>query len=107
MFTDEYIYALTSEGLRRTSRKKEYMKARIKIPYLKCVKTIDKCPELEVGDLLLRLQEDEIWFGGYEYAVCKRRDDGMTFKFRTEHLDDCFEIEEVEEERLIWMGGNE
>ena len=100
MFADEYIYALTEKC---SSRKKEYVKVKIKIPYLKCVKTIDKCPELEVGDLLLRLT-NRIWHGGYEYVVCKRRDDGKTFEFRIEHLEDCFEIEEVEEEKLIWGG---
>ena len=103
MFDEEYVYALAS--YRKTSRKKKYMKAVVKIPYLKCVKTIEKCPDLEVGDLLLRLA-NRIWHGGYEYVVCRRRDDGKEFEFRIDHLD-CFEIEEVEEEKLIWYGGCE
>ena len=102
MFSDEYISALKSANGLEVER----VKAIVKLPYLKCIKTIDTCQDLEVGDLLLR-QSGEIWHGGYEYVVCKRRDDGEIFKFRIDHLEDCFEIEEVEEERLIWMGDDE
>lgn len=70
------------------------------LPYLKCIKEIPACPELAVGDLLWK-QAHEIQPGGYEYAVCVRREDGVIIKFRVEHLDDCFELEAVEEMRHV------
>lgn len=70
-------------------------------PYLRCVKAIEACPELEVGDLLWGQYAREILPGGYEYVVTHRRDDGLIIKFRVEHLEDCFEVEYVEDER--WM----
>lgn len=69
--------------------------------YLKCVKEIEACPELAVGDLLWQ-HTREIWPGGYEYVVCRRREDGEVIKFRVDHLEDCFEIVEVEDE--YWLG---
>lgn len=69
------------------------------LPYLKCVKTIDACPELAIGDLLWGMGNREIWPGGYEYVVCTRRSDGAVIKFRVDHLEECFEIEYVEDER--------
>ena len=77
------------------------MKVVTNFPYLKCIKKIDSCPELEVGDLLWGQENREILPGGYEYAVCVRRDDGRIIKFRVEHLEDCFEEEIVEEERWV------
>lgn len=77
------------------------LKVKSTLPYLKCVKEIEACPELAVGDLLWGQEHREIWPGGYEYVVCTRRDDGRIIKFRVEHLEDCFEIEEVEEERWV------
>ena len=77
------------------------MLVHMKVPYLKCVKEIPSCPELEIGDLLWGQEMREIWPGGYEYVVCHRRGDGMVLKFRVDHLDDCFEVVEVEEERLV------
>lgn len=76
------------------------VKATTKLPYLKCVKEIEACPELRVGDLLWG-QTREILPGGYEYVSCVRREDGRVLKFRVEHLADCFEVEDVEEERWI------
>lgn len=76
------------------------MKMTTNLPYLKCVKEIPACPELAVGDLLWQ-QAREIWEGGYEYVVCYRRNDGAVIKFRVDHLDDCFEVVEVEDERWI------
>lgn len=70
------------------------------LPYLKCIKEIPACPELAVGDLLWQ-QAREIWDGGYEYVVCHRRNDGAVIKFRVDHLEDCFEVVEVEDERWI------
>ena len=70
-------------------------------PYLKCVKAIPACPDLEVGDLLWGSYEREIWEGGYEYVVTHRREDGRTIRFRADHLDDCFEVVEVEDRRWI------
>lgn len=91
MFSDEYIEMLKEiNGMHVTN----------KYPYLKCVKTIDACPELEVGDLLWSIAR-EIMEGGYEYAVCQRREDGKIIKFRAYHLEDCFEVVEVEEERCV------
>lgn len=72
------------------------MKITYPAKYLKCVKEIDACPDLEVGDLLWG-QTREIWPGGYEYVAMVRRDDGRVLKFRVEHLEDCFEEVEVEE----------
>lgn len=77
------------------------MIVKTKFPYLKCVKKIEACPDLEVGDLLWGSVHREIFPGGYEYCVCTRRDDGHVFKFRACHLDDCFEVVEVEEERWV------
>lgn len=77
------------------------LKVTSKLPYLKCIKEIESCPDLSVGDLLWGKENREIWPGGYEYVVCARREDGRIFKFRVEHLEDCFEIEEVEEERWV------
>ena len=68
--------------------------------YLKCIREIEACPELAVGDLLWN-QTREIWPGGYEYVVMVRRDDGRVLKFRVEHLDDCFEEVEIEEEKYV------
>lgn len=78
------------KGLRVTS----------KMPYLKCIKEIAACPELAVGDLLWG-QTREIMPGGYEYVAMVRRDDGRVIKFRVEHLEDCFEVVEVEDERWV------
>ena len=81
---------------------------KVSIPYLKCVKEIPTCPGLEVGDLLFpHPSPREHWMGGYEYAVCRRRDDGMVFKFRIEHLDDCFEVEQVEEGPDEWRANGD
>lgn len=71
------------------------------VPYLKCIKAIDACPELEVGDLLWGQEHREIWPGGYEYVVCVRRDDGKIIKFRVDHLEDCFEVVNVDDEQVI------
>jgi len=71
------------------------------VPYLKCVKEIEACPELAVGDLLWGSEHREIWPGGYEYVVCTRREDGRVIKFRADHLDECFEIVDVEEEQYL------
>lgn len=68
--------------------------------YLKCVKEIDSCPELAIGDLLWN-QVREIWPGGYEYVAMVRRDDGRVLKFRVEYLEDCFEEVEIEEEGYV------
>jgi hypothetical protein len=68
--------------------------------YLKCVKEIDSCPELAIGDLLWN-QTREIWPGGYEYVAMVRRDDGRVLKFRVEHLEDCFEEVNIEEEMYV------
>jgi len=76
------------------------LKVTTNFPYLKCIKKIEACPELEVGDLLWG-QTREIWPGGYEYVAMVRRDDGRVLKFRVEHLEDCFEEIEVEEERYL------
>ena len=73
-------------------------------PYLKCVREIPSCPDLHVGDLLWGAYEREIWDGGYEYAVTHRREDGRTIRFRIEHLDDCFELVDVEDRR--WVHGS-
>lgn len=70
------------------------------MPYLKCVKAIESCPGLEVGDLLWGGTRD-IWPGGYEYATYVRREDGHVFQFRVDHLDECFEIVDVEDERWL------
>lgn len=64
--------------------------------YLKCTAEIEACPELKVGDLLWK-ERYEILPGGYEYVCCIRRSDGALIKFRIDHLDDCFEIVEVED----------
>lgn len=77
------------------------LKVTSKLPYLKCIKAIEACPELAVGDLLWGSEHREIWPGGYEYVVCTRREDGAVIKFRVEHLDDCFEIVEVEDEQWV------
>lgn len=61
---------------------------------LRCVKGIDACPELSVGDRLWKVAS-EIWPGGYEYVVTHRLADRAVIKFRADHLDDCFELEEV------------
>lgn len=66
---------------------------------LRCVKAIESCPELEVGDLLYKVTH-EIWPGGYEYVVTNRVRDGRPIKFRVEHLEDCFELDMVKRE--IW-----
>lgn len=99
MFSDEYVRTLKymngetmSDAMERVS---------VELPYLRCVKEIGACPELEVGDLLMRIG-NEIWRGGYEYVVCRRRDDGKTIRFRIDHLDDCFEVEMVTESRIMW-----
>lgn len=68
--------------------------------YLKCIKEIEACPDLKVGDLLWN-QTREIWPGGYEYVAMVRRDDGRIIKFRVEHLEDCFEEAEVEEVQWV------
>ena len=68
--------------------------------YLKCVKEIDSCPELAIGDLLWN-QVREIWPGGYEYVAMVRRDDGRVLKFRVDYLEDCFEEVEIEEEGYV------
>ena len=73
----------------------------LEMPYLRCVKAIDACPELAVGDLLWGQWHREIWPGGYEYVVCHRRDDGAVIKFRVDHLEECFEeVTEVDEHWL-------
>ena len=77
------------------------MIVRMKLPYLKCVKAIPACPKLEVGDLLWGQDHREIWPGGYEYVVCHRLSDGMVLKFRVDHLEDCFEVVEVEEKHWV------
>lgn len=76
------------------------LKVTSNLPYLKCVKKIEACPELEVGDLLWG-QTREIWPGGYEYVACHRREDGAVIKFRVEHLEDCFEVVDVEDEQWL------
>ena len=76
------------------------MKATTNFTYLKCVKSIDACPELDVGDIVWSYAR-EIWEGGYEYVVARRVSDGKVIKFRVSHLEDCFELEKVEEERCI------
>lgn len=68
--------------------------------YLKCVKEIDSCPELAIGDLLWN-QVREIWPGGYEYVAMVRRDDGRVLKFRVDYLEDCFEEVEIAEEGYV------
>lgn len=70
------------------------------VPYLKCVKEIEACPDLAIGDLLWN-QTREIWPGGYEYVSMVRRDDGRVLKFRVEHLEDCFEQVEIEEDKWV------
>lgn len=59
---------------------------------LRCVKAIDACPELAVGDRLWRVAS-EIWPGGYEYVVTRRMSDNAVIKFRADHLGDCFELD--------------
>lgn len=76
---------------------------RMTVPYLRCTKAIKACPKLEVGDLLYRMS-NEVWPGGYEYIVCRRRSDGEIIKFRIEHLCECFEIEQIEEKYHGWFG---
>ena len=82
---------LTMKGMKVTRTNK----------YLKCVKEIEACPELSVGDLLWGQEHREIWPGGYEYVVCVRREDGRIIKFRVDHLEDCFEVVEVEDENWV------
>ena len=82
---------LTMKGMKVTRTNK----------YLKCVKEIEACPELSVGDLLWGQEHREIWPGGYEYVVCARREDGRIIKFRVDHLEDCFEVVEVEDEYWV------
>lgn len=77
------------------------MKITSNLPYLRCIKAIDACPELVVGDLLWR-EASEIWPGGYEYVVCHRRSDGAVIKFRIDHLEDCFEVVDVEDTQWTW-----
>ncbi len=72
----------------------------IEYEVLRCVKAIESCPELEVGDLLIRLDGNEIHAGGYEYVVTNRVSDWRKIKFRVEHLEDCFELDIVKRE--IW-----
>lgn len=67
-----------------------------KIPYLKCVSEIPSCDGIAVGDLLWK-RGTEIHEGGYEYAVLRRRGDLREFRVRQERLDECFEVEEVDE----------
>lgn len=76
------------------------MHVTLSMPYLRCVKAIEACPELEVGDLIWA-HTREIWDGGYEYVVASRRGDGEVIKFRVDHLDDCFVEEDVEDEHWI------
>lgn len=79
--------------------KAKQVKVKMTFPYLRCVKEVPSCPKIEVGDLL-HSQTREIAHG-YEYVTCIRREDGKPVTFRVEHLEDCFEIVEVEDE--YWM----
>lgn len=69
--------------------------------YLKCIRAVPGTPDLKVGDLLWQVTR-EIWPGGYEMMVCNRRGDGAVIKFRVDHLDECFEIVEVDD---LWPRG--
>ena len=62
---------------------------------LKCVKGIESCPNLAVGDMLWKVAY-EILPGGYEYAVCRRGSDNSVIKVRVDHLEECFEVVDVE-----------
>ena len=62
---------------------------------LKCVKVIESCPNLAVGDMLWK-GAYEILPGGYEYAVCRRGSDNAVIKVRVDHLEECFEVVDVE-----------
>lgn len=74
-----------------------------KIPYLKCVSEVPSCDGIAVGDLLWK-RSTEIHEGGYEYAVLRRRGDLREFRVRQERLDECFEVEEVDE-TAEWVAG--
>lgn len=70
------------------------------VPYLKCVCEIPACPDLKVGDLLRKVTH-RIMPGGYEYVMCSRRGDGKAVMFRIEHLEECFEVVEVDDEFYV------
>lgn len=65
--------------------------------YLRCVKAIPSCPMLDVGDLVWKVGH-HIEPGGYEYVTLRRRGDLMRFSVRLSHLEDHFEIVEVDDE---------
>ena len=54
---------------------------------------------VRIRDFLLDLQFSKRFHA--EVTLVVRRDDGRVIKFRVEHLDDCFEEVEVEEERYL------
>ena len=64
------------------------------VHFLKCIKAIEACPNLAVGDMLWKVAY-EILPGGYEYVVCRRKGDHAVIKFRVDHLADCFEVVDV------------
>ena len=68
---------------------------------LKCVKEIEACPNLAVGDILWKVAY-EILPGGYEYAVLRRDSDRVVVKVRVDHLEECFEVIDVPVESDIY-----
>lgn len=103
IFHDEYMRALGNGNATITEEEPSgYFSAHMQevtYPLLKCVRPIQACPILEVGDLLFKVTEEIREC--YEYVVCQRKSDGMTISFRIERLSECFEVVDVTEKIIV------